>query len=58
MVTRRKPRAAIRVTGKSVAYIQDVGKSGRLSKARPVVLTTVAVGATPGARKVVRKRRK
>lgn len=51
MVKRRKVTAqplgvsGVRVTGKSVAYIQDVAKSGKLSKARPVVLTTVVVGA-------------
>jgi hypothetical protein len=58
MVTRRKPtRAAIRVTGKSVAYIQNVGKSGKLSKAKPVVLTTVAVGAAPVAKRTRKRRR-
>lgn len=28
-------------TGQSVAYIQTVEKSGKLSKAKPVVITTV-----------------
>lgn len=29
------------MTGRSVAYIQEVGKKGKLGKAKPVVLTTV-----------------
>ena len=50
--------SGVKVTGKSVAYIQDVAKNGKLSKARPVVLTTVVVGggATAPARKPRRKK--
>ena len=57
MVTRRKKTPVrVAVTGRSVAYMQTVGKGGKLGKAQPVVLTTVRVGAAP--RKVARKRRR
>ena len=61
MVTRKrtpKARAAVRVTGKTVAYVQSVGKSGKLSKAKPIVLTTVAVGAAPRAVAKTRRKRR
>jgi hypothetical protein len=52
--TRAKP--TIRATGRSVAYIQTVSKGGKLGKASPVVITTVRVGATTGAKKPRRRR--
>lgn len=56
MVTRRKKTPVrVAVTGRSVAYMQTVGKGGKLGKAQPVVLTTVRVGAA--ARKAVKRRR-
>lgn len=46
-----------RVTGRTIAYVQTVGKKGKLGKAQPVMLTTVRV-ATAGAKpKKQRKRR-
>ena len=38
-----KANAGVQVTGRSVAYIQTVSKSGKPGKAKPVILTTVAV---------------
>jgi hypothetical protein len=44
MVKRKgKAKVGVQVTGRSVAYIQTVSKSGKPGKARPVILTTVAV---------------
>ena len=42
-MTKRKPKQKIdvQVTGRSVAYIQDYGKRGKLGKPKPVVITTV-----------------
>ena len=54
MVKRRKTPVNVAVTGRSVAYMQTVGKGGKLGKAQPVVLTTVRVGAT---RKAVKRRK-
>ena len=39
----KKGKVGIRATGRSVAYIQTIGKKGKLGKAQPVVLTTVQV---------------
>jgi hypothetical protein len=55
-MAKTRQRVGVAVTGRAVAYIQEVGKGGKLGKAKPVVLTTVRVGAA-GTRKV-RKRRK
>ena len=33
----------VRVTGRSVAFIQEVNKKGKLGKAKSVVLTTIRV---------------
>ena len=38
---KRSVKVAVQVTGRSVAYIQDYGKKGKLGKPRPVVITTV-----------------
>mgnify|MGYP001275653924 CR=1 FL=1 len=44
MVKRKtKGKIGVQVTGRSVAYIQEVSKSGKPGKAKPVILTTVAV---------------
>jgi len=51
----RKPKVGVTVTGRAVAYIQEVKKSGKLGKAKPVVVTTVRAGA---AQKKVRRKRK
>lgn len=39
--TTSKASTKLAVTGRSVAYIQTVAKSGKLGKAQPVVITTV-----------------
>lgn len=59
-MTKRKPKANVQVTGRAVAYIQKVSKSGKPGKAAPYVITTVRAGSpTPVAvKKVRRKRRK
>lgn len=41
--SQKKVKAAVRVTGRTVAYVQEVGKKGKLGKAKPVVLTTIRV---------------
>jgi len=56
-----KPRVAIQVTGKTIAYEQSIGKGGKLGKARPVLITTARVlgsGATAPPAKKTRKRRR
>ena len=58
-----KTTSKIQVTGRSVAYIQNVGKGGKLSKPKPVVVTMVrssagAPGAASAPKKKIRKRRK
>jgi hypothetical protein len=47
----RKTAVRVGVTGRSVAYVQEVGKSGKLGKAKPVVITTVRVGAATKAKR-------
>lgn len=47
MAKRKKTAVRVGVTGRSVAYVQSVGKGGKLGKAQPVVITTVRVGAAP-----------
>ena len=54
MVRRKKVAVRVGVTGRSVAYVQEVGRGGKLGKAKPVVITTVRVGA---AAKQVRRRK-
>ncbi len=39
MAKTKKARVGVAVTGRSVAYIQTVGKGGKLGKAQPVVVT-------------------
>ena len=57
-MAKKKTRVGVAVTGRSVAYIQEVGKGGKLGKAKPVVVTTVKVGAAGAApTKKKRKRR-
>ena len=41
--TNKKSKGGVRVTGRSVAYIQEVSKKGKLGKAKPIVLTTIQV---------------
>jgi hypothetical protein len=55
MVRSRKTPVRVGVTGRSVAYVQEVGKGGKLGRAKPVVITTVRVGAA-GATKKRRRR--
>ena len=55
MVRKKKIPVNVAVTGRSVAYMQTVGKNGKLGKATPVVLTTVRVGA---AGKAARRKKK
>jgi len=55
MVTRKKPQARVGVTGRTLAYIQRVGKGKRLGKPETVMLTTVRIGV---ARKAPKRRRK
>jgi hypothetical protein len=48
MVTKKKTGIVnLQVTGRSVAYIQDVSKSGKLGKPKAVVVTTVNAGGAP-----------
>ncbi len=47
--SRRGVPVGVQVTGRSVAYVQPVGRGGKLGKAQPVVLTTVRV--TPQRKK-------
>ena len=54
MVKKGKIRARVGVTGRTIAYIQKVGKGKRLGKPEVVMLTTVRVGAS---RKAGRKRK-
>lgn len=55
----RRTRKAVRVgvTGRSVAYVQEVGRGGKLGKAKPVVITTVRVGAAGAKPRRTRRRR-
>lgn len=56
-MAKRKTKVGVAVTGRAVAYIQKVGRGGKLGKAEPVVLTTVRVGAAvPKAKAKKRKR--
>ena len=51
----------IKVTGRTIAYIQDISKDGKIGKAKPVVLTAVVTGQpAPNAGKIktTRKKRK
>jgi hypothetical protein len=49
----------VKVTGRSPGYIQHVSKSGKIGKAEPVIITTVAgTGAVRGAPKAPRRTRK
>jgi hypothetical protein len=57
----RKPKADVQVTGRAVAYIQKVSKSGKAGKAAPYVITTVRASRTPTpvpVKKVRRRKRK
>jgi hypothetical protein len=59
MVTKRKAQANVnlQVTGRSVAYIQDVAKNGKLGKPKAVVVTTVNAGS-PAPSVAPKRRRK
>jgi hypothetical protein len=52
----RKTAVRVGVTGRSVAYVQEVGKGGKLGKAKPVVITTVRVGAAGQVKKRGKRR--
>ena len=41
MAKKKKTAKKIRVTGRAMAYVQEVKKGGKLGKPKPVVLTTV-----------------
>jgi hypothetical protein len=58
MVKRKsKVPVNVQVTGRAVAYIQPVGRGGKLGKAKPVMLTTVRVAPGGAAAKKRRRRR-
>ena len=44
MARKRKVKGKVKVTGRAIAYIQSLEKSGKLGKAKPVVITTVSAG--------------
>lgn len=60
MVTRKKKTPVrMTVTGRTIAYEQNIGRGGKLSKARPVLITTTrVVGAAPAGKAPTKKPRK
>jgi len=58
MVKKIAPKVNLQVTGRSVAYIQDVAKDGKLGKPRAVVVTTVNAGGTPPTATPKKRRQK
>ena len=56
MVTKNKQKINKQVTGRTVAYIQTLDKSGKLGVAKPFVVTTV--NATPPTAKPVKTSKK
>ena len=54
MAKRKVTRARVGVTGRTLAYIQRVGKGKRLGKPETVMLTTVRISAP---RRATRKRK-
>jgi len=57
-MAKKKTSANVQVTGRAVAYIQDVKKGNKLGKARPVVLTTVRVAGQQSPAATPKRRRK
>jgi hypothetical protein len=60
MAKRKKTPVRMQVTGRTIAYEQQIGRGGKLGKAKPVLITTTRVlgaGAPQAATKKRRRRR-